>query len=103
MIDCSNMSHEEYYRVNGTLSPARTEQVLDDLLQLDALETVKAYTTDAHSGYLEEDFLSGQIKSLRALAKSLRGPNRQALLDIISSMEDSILEGREARNMVWNV
>jgi hypothetical protein len=94
MIDCANMTHLEVYRVNGTLSTERLESLLDASEQ--AIDTDvsnwKATLQEARSCYLSEDFLDARISDLQALAKSLRGNNRQALFDIIATIQDDVLQ-----------
>lgn len=94
-IEASNMTHEEYYHINGTLSPERTEEALDALASMEAMREASDLTTDAHSGYIAEDFLSKELKELSKIAKTMRG-NRLWLENVILDIREKVLA--EVRN-----
>ena len=91
-IESSNMTHEEYFRLNSILSIERTEQVLHALQEAQALDVREyaAYTQEARSGFASEDFLVPEVILLRHLAKHLRGDNKQDLLVIIEVIENEL-------------
>ena len=92
-IYATNMTHAEYFRVNGTLPAERIEALLDIASNEDQfignwVDTIQ----EARGCYVPEDFLQSRITELQALAKSMRGANRQALFDIVARIEDDIRE-----------
>ena len=90
MIDASNMTHEEYFRVNGKLSEQRTEQLLSTLDEAQAFDVREfaSYAQEAQAGFPEEDFLADVISDLHYLAKNMRGDNKKQMLHIINKLDD---------------
>ena len=88
MIDSSNLTHEECFRLNGSLSAARINEMLDTHSAYESATECKPCIQEARGSYPAEDFLSGVIEKLNDLRKHLRGDNREALGTIIESLDD---------------
>jgi hypothetical protein len=58
------------------------------LAQVGRLENVPTDAGDASCGYPDEGFLDRNIGALRAIASKMRGPNRAALDEQISELEE---------------
>lgn len=86
MIDSANMTHAEYYRLNGILSAPRIEA----LLQLEALlAELPTSTGDALAGFPDEDFLNPIIDRLRGLAQGMRtSENKNELLSCVVALQE---------------
>lgn len=94
MIHSSNMTHEEFYRVNGTLTPERIDSLLDEKGTLEAFD-VREYVPcaqEAKGCFIGEDFMQEHLDDLKDIAKRLRGDNRNSLLMLIDRMESTIQE-----------
>lgn len=92
MIEASNLSHTEYFRLNGQLSSERVEQLLDDskiAIELDVREFAP-YAQEASGQFPSEDFLHEIVSDLYYLAKRMRGETKKELLGIIESLEDAL-------------
>jgi len=89
-IEASNMTYAEYYHLNGMLSAERTESILSTLDAAQALDVREyaSYAQEAQGGFPAEDFLSEVIEELQAMAKRLRGDNKDSLQHIISKLDD---------------
>lgn len=94
MIDSANMTHEEFYRVNGTLTPERIDSLLDEQSNLESFDVREftAYAQEARGCYIGEDFAQEHLDDLRDIAKRLRGDNRNSLLMLIDRLQDSVKE-----------
>lgn len=90
MIDSYNMSNEEFYRVNGTLTPARIDAMFSKVDEAEAWEDLTPCIQEAKSCFIDEDFLQSTVLRLQEFAKRLRGDNRQDLLKIVEDMEHDI-------------
>jgi len=88
MLHASNMTAAEHLRINGTLPIELAEQLVEYPERLEALEGIDAYMSEAMGQYPEEDFLSDPISRLHALAKRVRGDNRDEVLAIIEQLDD---------------
>jgi hypothetical protein len=88
MIEGSNMTHAEYFYLNGKLSEQRTEQLLSALHDAQAFDVREyaSYAQEAQSGFPEEDFLAEHTSDLHHFAKRLRGENKKELLAIIERL-----------------
>lgn len=100
MFDFSNLSHEEYYKINGNLSPKRIEDILDAQANLptrEALDTVKGEIQESQVD-IGEDVLSDIITDAEYLAKYCKGENKSiatALLEKIKQLEIEIQSALE--------
>lgn len=84
----SNITAKEEFRLTGTVSGDRLDELLDRSEALDKLEGLDAHIEEAKCQYPAEDFLSGITDRLHELAKRLRGDNRQEVLGIIEALDD---------------
>jgi len=85
--DSSNMTHAEYYLLNGTLSPVRCEELIE---VSDAMNRVAGHAggiDEALGQFPDEDFLQEIIDDLGTLARNLRLDNRQTCKDIVKALE----------------
>lgn len=92
MLDSINMTHEEFYRVNGTLTPERIDSMFNKCDEAEAWQDLTPCIQEARSCFIEEDFLQNHIQQLQAFAKRRRGDNKAVLLDLIECMEGDITQ-----------
>ena len=86
----SSLTNKEYFRMYGTLSPDRIEELLyDPSTEIDLAGAV-AKIEEGIRQFPEEDFVYNIIECLQTLAKRLRGANREELLSIINAAEDAL-------------
>ena len=92
MIESSNLTHAEYFHLNGQLSTERTEQLVTELEQAQSFDVREfaSYAQEATAGYPSEDFMHEQVSDLHYFAKRLRGDNKQELLRIIEAIDDAL-------------
>jgi hypothetical protein len=86
-IEATNLTNEEYYRLNGTLSAERIESLLNITANVDD-SSPAAYIEEAMGTFPKEDFLESVIKKVRAVAKRVRGDNKDDLDQILLDLED---------------
>jgi len=86
MATHDHLTAEEEFRLTGTLSAKKIEVLLDFEAMAQALAGVENRLLDAKAQFPSEDFLSGALLRLQALAKRVRGSNRTELLEIIESL-----------------
>lgn len=87
-IEASNLTHAEYYHLNGMLSEQRTEALLRDYEEAQASDVCE-YANEAQeacAGFPEEDFLAEHTSDLYHFAKRLRGDNKKELLEIVARL-----------------
>jgi hypothetical protein len=88
-IESSNLTHEEYFHLNGALSKERTEQLITELEEAQAFD-VREYASEAQeacAGFPEEDCLQQCILDLQDFAKRLRGENKKDLLMLVEALQ----------------
>ncbi len=83
MIEGTNLSNNEYYKLNGSLSSDRIEALLDLDGLMEFVSGTHYYLEEAQGQFPEEDFLCGVVNKLHKLADKLRGDNKAAVLDIV--------------------
>jgi len=92
-----NLTAEEEYRLTGTVTGRRAEELLDASDKVKAYDGIQAYIQEAKGCFVKEDFLGGVTTDLTDLATSLRGDNRIKLLSLIEEIEryvtDAIRDG----------
>lgn len=104
MFDFSSLSHEEYYKINGNLSPKRIEDILDAQANLptrDALDIVKGEIEESQVCGIGEDILTDIITDAEYLAKWCKGENKLVaikLLEKIRQMEIQVQSALEYHN-----
>lgn len=72
MFDFSNLSHEEYYKINGNLSHKRIEDILDaqgNLPTSRAMDEVVGEIKESQISGIGEDVLSDILCDVEYLAK----------------------------------
>jgi hypothetical protein len=80
------MTDDEFYRLNGTLSPERIERLLDLTIHIDG-SNPSNYIEEATATFPKEDFLEAVLKKLNRIAKNVRGDNRTDINDVIETLE----------------
>jgi hypothetical protein len=88
MVYATNLTNAEHFRLNGTLPEDRIEELLTLDAQLQAVKGIDAHVEEAMTQYPAEDFLSGILSQLHALAKNVRGDNREKVVWIIEQLDD---------------
>lgn len=97
MIEGSNMSDSEFYRMNGTLSGERIERLINITDGIDVpISAVDAKIWEARTCFPEEDFIQDLVHELRDLGKSLRGEKKQVLDRILVSMDEELTQLRQS-------
>lgn len=84
----SNTTAEEEYRLTGSVTGIRLEQLLDDSLRLSKILNAEDYIQEATSSFPNEDFLSSITESLYSISKNVRGTNKDDILRVIESLTD---------------
>ena len=104
MFDFSNLSHEEYYKINGSLSPKRIEDILDTQANLptrEALNTVRGEIQESQVCGIGEDILADALTDVEYLAKWCKGENKSvamSLLEKLRQMEIQVQSALEYHN-----
>lgn len=83
-----NYTPAEYLKLHGTLPVCVIEEILDKQDQIQDLDGIEAHIQEGMTALTAEDMLAEQVSRLNALAKRLRGDNKQELNAIIESVED---------------
>lgn len=98
MIEASNLSHKEYFRLNGALSVERTEAMFEEVAEAQAYDVREFadYAIEAQCGFSDEDFLQDEVSDLYAFAKRLRGDNKKDLLSIIEAIENALQQHKNS-------
>lgn len=87
MPPLSNLTNDELYRLTGTLPSARIEALIETAELYEKITGSEAHIIEARGSYPDEGFLYHVIERLNAVAKSVRGDNRQEILSIVSALE----------------
>jgi ElaB/YqjD/DUF883 family membrane-anchored ribosome-binding protein len=94
MIDSSAITHEEAFRLNGTLSEARIEALLEEAAGAPHVEDIGPKMDDARGQFPDEDFLDDaqqelreHLDDLKELASKVRGNNKAEIQSIIERLE----------------
>jgi len=87
MLTSSNLTHEEFFRLNGTLTQERIEELLDAASAALDPGTVAAHVLEARASFPSEDCLSEVLKGLGELAKKIRGANRDACNELFEKLD----------------
>jgi hypothetical protein len=93
------MTHtpEEAHRLGLPFTPEHVELMLDALDQAESGGDALVYVQEARGSFPKEDCLHDHISALQALAKHVRGENREELKKIIANLEERQSElGRDA-------
>lgn len=91
-------SAEEQYRHYGRIEGPICADLLGFEAQVEALDGIEAHLQEAKGQYPAEDFLTDIASRLTALAKNLRGENRDTLKEIsdeLSSLAQSTWQAAE--------
>lgn len=89
MFDFSNFSHEEYYKINGNLSPKRIEDILDKQANLpahEALNTVRGEIQESQVCGIGEDILTDIITDVEYLVKWCKGENKSVAMNLLEKL-----------------
>lgn len=103
MFDFSNLSHEEYYKINGNLTHKRIEDILDAQANLPtsrALDEVAGEIKESQVS-IGEDVLSDILIDVEYLAKRCKGENRDvaiALAEKVRQLETELQQALEYHN-----
>lgn len=87
-----SFDNREMYQINGALSEARIEYLLDIEDHQAMIKDSIPLIEDARASFMDEDFLNEDLKHLRTLCKQLRGDNRMELERIVTRMEETVGE-----------
>jgi len=87
MLNASNLTAAEVFRINGALPVELQETLLRKAEQLDEARACVAHVQEAAGQYPDEDFLQDAISDLQTLAKRMRGDNRADLLALVEKLE----------------
>lgn len=88
MIDSTNMTHAEHFRMNGTLSEARCLELIDLSEQAPIYKDAITKIGEAIGQFPAEDFTSDISDRLHNIAKRLRGNSKSNLLSVIEALDD---------------
>lgn len=83
-----SLTPREHLKLHGALPASQLEDLIDWRERTEDVADSTAYLDEARGQFPAEDFLSGPIERLHAIAKRLRGDNRSDLLAIIESLDD---------------
>lgn len=83
-----SLTPREHMKLHGALPADQLEDLIDWQERTADVSDVACHLTEAGGQYPAEDFLSGPIARLHALAKKIRGDNRSDLLAIIEALDD---------------
>lgn len=101
IIDATNMTHEEYYRLNGTMSTERIESLLDAKTEeqlVSFYDDSIDHTHEIASATLPEDFLDELQDSLEELLGELGGQNLETLklaIDQLKRDKETVMKSNE--------
>lgn len=98
MFDFSNLSHEEYYKINGSLSPKRIEDILDAQANLPTcavLDTVKGEIQESQVD-IGEGVLTDIILDAEYLVKHCKGENKSTALVLLEKIKQLEIEIQSA-------
>jgi hypothetical protein len=84
----TNMTLEEEFRINGTLSVSTIETVLDKMASQEEVNASGAvvYIDEASGCFPTEDFMEDELRELRTIANRLRGANKLQMLDLLERL-----------------
>lgn len=88
MIQSSEMTNEEFLRLNGCLSIERIEALIDAQANIPDTDAACVYIEESMGSLYGEDFLVGITDKWRNLVKNLRGNNREEGSLLLAAMED---------------
>ncbi len=97
----TSLTNKEYLALHGTLPRYRIEALIEMEETISGQEGVLAHIKEASSSFPEKDFLQDYIGNLYALARKLRGANREDLESLIDEMED--LQRLTANNSTYGL
>lgn len=101
LIDSAQMTHAEFYRLNGAMTRKRVESMLDEISSINApgalvcIDEARCFYPD--EGFMDPglDDLRGVLDELQALQKAARGSTRTKLAEIHEALKGAIV-GLEA-------
>lgn len=99
MFDFSNLSHEEYYKINGSLSPKRIEDILDTQANLpprEALNTVRGEIQESQVSGIGEDTLTDIITDVEYLTKWCKGENKSVAMKLLEKLRQMEIQMQSA-------
>lgn len=83
----SNMTPREHFRLTGTVPGDILELLIEKSERLAEVQNIDGLLEDARAQFPDEDFLQEVIDRVNALAKNLRGANREAAARIAQSLD----------------
>lgn len=83
-----NLTHEEYFRIYGTLTEQRISELLDEVSAAPNVESVAIHINEGMGQFPAEDFLEAIKTRLVELQKNVRGQNKEDLKGIIEALDD---------------
>ena len=88
----SNMSPREALNLYGALPINTIEALIDAQEAMNNQSEIKPYLSEAKSCFAAEDCIQELIHDATALARTLRGANKAAMLELLEKMESRQLE-----------
>jgi hypothetical protein len=85
---CMNLTHEEYFRMYGTLTEQRISDLLDEASAAPNVEGATIHINEGMAQFPAEDFLEPIKTRLIELQQNVRGANKDTLQGIIEALDD---------------
>lgn len=84
----SNLTHAEYFRLYGSLTEERIQELLDLEATAPKVESAIVHIQEGMAQFPAEDFLEPIKQRLLELEKNIRGANKETMKGIIESLDD---------------
>lgn len=93
MIDASNLSVPEFYRLHGTLSPERIIQAVDLIEEIPEVDDAVGEVENARNQLPDdEEFLADILDLAQELQKSCKGGNKERADQLVALIEQARLD-----------
>jgi hypothetical protein len=87
VIEASNLSFAEFYRLNGVVTPERAEQAIAALEEVPQYEEARDRLGSVAGFFPDEDFLDEALDLARDLVKNCKGSNVKVAVDLLANLE----------------
>lgn len=95
IADKPNLTHDEYFRLTGTLCEARSLELIDLSESIEEVDNARNYLSDAGFG-MGEDAFTEIIDQVTALKKHVRGDNLAEIVSILEKLDTVQTEFHQA-------